>query len=258
MQTRRFEDRVALVTGGSAGIGKAICERLAGEGARVAVLDLDEERGRHVADIIQKSGGRAIFCRLDVSKEGDVERTVAAVVSELGGLDVVVNNAGISGANKPTHELSAEEWREVMRVNAEGLFFVTKHAIPYLRSQQRGSIVNLSSIYGIVGAPDLPPYHASKAAVREMTKVDALYYAQDGIRVNSVHPGFIWTPLVEELAERSSEGKEAFRRQLDQLHPIGHIGAPEDVAAGVAFLASDDARFITGSELVIDGGYTCR
>jgi NAD(P)-dependent dehydrogenase (short-subunit alcohol dehydrogenase family) len=127
-----------------------------------------------------------------------------------------------------------------------------------LRQAQGGSIVNLSSIYGIVGAPDIPPYHASKGAVREMSKTDAVLYAKEGIRVNSVHPGFIWTPLVEALAEESEDGVEAFRHHLDSLHPVGHVGEPEDIAAGIAYLASDDAKFVTGSELVIDGGYTAR
>jgi NAD(P)-dependent dehydrogenase (short-subunit alcohol dehydrogenase family) len=187
-----------------------------------------------------------------------VRDTLQAVAERFGRLDVLVNNAGISGANKPPHEVTAEEWDEVMAVNVRGVFYCTKAAIPLLREAGGGSIVNLSSIYGIVGAPDIPPYHASKGAVREMSKTDAMFYAPDGIRVNSVHPGFIWTPLVEAMAEESEEGKDAFRRNLDALHPIGHVGAPEDIAAGIAYLASDDAKFVTGSELVIDGGYTAR
>jgi NAD(P)-dependent dehydrogenase (short-subunit alcohol dehydrogenase family) len=121
-----------------------------------------------------------------------------------------------------------------------------------------GSIINLSSIYGIIGAPDLPPYHASKGAVRLMTKTDALLYAKDKIRVNSVHPGFIWTPLVEQLAKSSPQGLEAYRRELDAKHPLGHVGEPDDIAAGIVYLASDEAKFVTGSELVIDGGYTAQ
>jgi len=170
----------------------------------------------------------------------------------------VVNNAGISGINKPTDEITVEEWEQVIAINVRGVFLCTKHGVKHLRNAGGGSIVNLSSIYGIVGAPDLPPYHASKGAVRLMTKTDALLYAKEGIRVNSVHPGYIWTPLVEALGRESPQGVEAFRRELDEKHPIGHVGEPEDIAAGIVYLASDEAKFVTGSELVIDGGYTAR
>jgi NAD(P)-dependent dehydrogenase (short-subunit alcohol dehydrogenase family) len=139
-----------------------------------------------------------------------------------------------------------------------GVFFCTKHAIPVMQQGGGGSIINLSSIYGIVGAPDIPPYHASKGAVGLMTKTDALLYAKDHIRVNSIHPGYIWTPLVEELGERSDMGVEAFRKQLDSLHPIGNVGEPEDIAYGAVYLGSKESKFVTGSELVIDGGYTAQ
>jgi len=145
-----------------------------------------------------------------------------------------------------------------MSVNVTGVFLCTKHAIPYLKKSDGASIINLSSIYGLVGAADLPPYHASKGAVRLMSKNDALLYAKDNIRVNSVHPAFIWTPLVEELGKNSPDGVEAFREQLDKRHPIGHVGEPEDIAHGIVYLASDEAKFVTGSELVIDGGYTAQ
>ena len=144
-----------------------------------------------------------------------------------------------------------------MNVNARGVFLCTKHAIPHLRRRGGGSIVNLSSIYGLVGAKDNPPYHASKGAVRIMSKTDALLYAEEGIRVNSVHPGFIWTPMVEGFLRAAGDVEEG-RRQLDRLHPVGHIGRPQDVAYGVLYLASDESAFVTGSELVIDGGYTAR
>ena len=170
---------------------------------------------------------------------------------------MLVNNAGISGTDKPTHELTEEEWDEVMAVNEKGVFFCTKHAIPYMQEAGGGSIVNLSSIYGIISAPDIPPYHASKGAVRLMTKTDALEYAEDDIRVNSVHPGFIWTPLVEEYLDEQGDVEKG-RAQLDELHPLGHVGEPDDIANGIVYLASDESKFVTGSELVIDGGYTAR
>lgn len=254
----RVKGKVALVTGGGKGIGKSACLLLAREGAAVAVTDIDEEAGREVAEEIRREGGKAEFFRLNVTSEEEVKEVMAAAVDTFGRLDILVNNAGIAGVNKPTDQIPAEEWNKVIRINVSGVFFCTKHVIPHMRRAGGGSIINLSSIYGIIGAPDLPPYHASKGAVRLMSKTDALLYAGDNIRVNSIHPGYIWTPLVEELAEQSPDGKEAFRRGLDGKHPIGHVGQPDDIGYGVVYLASDEAAFITGSELVIDGGYTAR
>jgi NAD(P)-dependent dehydrogenase (short-subunit alcohol dehydrogenase family) len=176
------------------------------------------------------------------------------VVKEFGKLDATVNNAGVAGADKPTHELTEKEWDTVMNVNVKGVFFCTKYAIPHMKKGGSGSIINLSSIYGLVGAGDIPPYHASKGAVRLMSKNDAITYAKDNIRVNSVHPGFIWTPLVEELGKN----KPGFRKQLDSLHPLGHVGEAKDIAFGILYLVSDESKFVTGSELVIDGGDTCK
>jgi NAD(P)-dependent dehydrogenase (short-subunit alcohol dehydrogenase family) len=254
----RLTGKVAIVTGGALGIGAAACEMMAREGAAVAVTDVLDDEGKKTAERILSAGGRARFWHLDVSDEAEVERVFSEVAGDeaFSKLDVVVNNAGIAGVNKPTDEVTAEEWDKVINVNVRGVFFCIKHAVPHLRRAGGGSIVNLSSIYGIVGAPDLPAYHASKGAVRLMTKTDALIYAKDKIRVNSVHPGYIWTPLVEELGRDSPQGLEVFRRELDRKHPIGHVGEPNDIAYGVVYLASDEAKFVTGSELVIDGGYT--
>lgn len=254
----RLTGKVAIVTGGSLGIGAATCEMMAREGASVAVTDVLDKEGEGVAEKIRSSGGKARYWHLDVSDETEVERVYEEVAEHFGKLDTIVNNAGISGANKPTDELTAEEWDQVMNVNVRGLFFCTKHAIGHLRSAGGGSIVNLSSIYGLVGAEDIPPYHASKGAVGMMTKTDALFYAKEKIRVNSVHPGFIWTPLVEEFAGRDGGDVAEVRRALDERHPVGHVGEPDDIAAGIVYLASDEAKFVTGSELVIDGGYTAR
>jgi len=254
----RLTDKVAVVTGGALGIGAAACEMLAREGAAVAVTDLLDDEGAAVVERIETAGGKARYWHLDVAEEAEVQRVFGEIADAFGKLDVVVNNAGIAGANKPTDEVSLEEWERVIAVNVRGVFLCTKHAIGHLRDAGGGSIVNLSSIYGIIGAPDLPPYHASKGAVRLMTKTDALLYAKEGIRVNSVHPGYIWTPLVEDLGRQSPEGVEAFRRELDAQHPIGHVGEPDDIAAGIVYLASDEAKFVTGAELVIDGGYTAR
>lgn len=254
----RVKDKVALVTGGGNGIGKSACLLLAREGAAVAVTDIDEEAGREVVEEIIREGREAAFYRLDVSSEKEVEKVMAATADRFGRLDILVNNAGITGVDRPTDQILEEEWDKVIKVNVNGVFLCTKHAVPYMKKAGGGSIINLSSIYGLVGAPDLPAYHASKGAVTLMSKTDAMLYAGDNIRVNSIHPGYIWTPLVEELARQSPDGPEQFRRQLKEKHPIGHVGQPDDVGYGIVYLASDEASFITGSELVIDGGYTAR
>ncbi len=253
----RVDGKTAIVTGGALGIGKASALRLAEEGAQVAVTDVKRDAGKSVVEEIEDTDGSAQFWPLDVSDEDEVEHVFDEVARAFGGIDVLVNNAGISGTDKPTHELTEEEWDEVMAVNEKGVFFCTKHAIPYMQEAGGGSIINLSSIYGIVSAPDIPPYHASKGAVRLMTKTDALEYAEDNIRVNSVHPGFIWTPLVEDYLGDQGDVDEG-RKQLDELHPLGHVGEPDDIANGILYLASDESKFVTGSELVIDGGYTAR
>lgn len=255
---KRLEGKVAVVTGGVLGIGRATSLLLAKEGAKVAVLDLKDKEGQIVIDEINKNGGTAKFWHLDTTKEKEVISVFADIVSEFGKIDVLVNNAGISGVDKPTHEITEAEWDNVINVNVKGVFFCAKHAIPYMQKAGSGSIINMSSIYGLVGAGDIPPYHASKGAVRLMSKNDALHYAKDNIRVNSIHPGFIWTPLVEDLGQRSADGVVAFRTHLDSLHPIGHVGEPTDIAYGVLYLASDESKFVTGSELVIDGGYTAQ
>lgn len=253
----RVEEKVAIVTGAAAGIGRATAVLLAREGARVAVTDVDEEGARAVVDEIEGVVGAARPWKLDVSDEDRVAYVFGKVAERFGGIDILVNNAGIAGVDKPTHEVSAEEWRRVMDVNVMGVFHCTKHAVPHMRKRGGGSIVNLSSIYGLVSAPDVPPYHASKGAVRLMSKTDALLYAEDGIRVNSVHPAFIWTPMVEGFLASKGDVEEG-RAEIAALHPLGHMGEPDDIAYGILYLASDESKFVTGSELVIDGGYTAR
>lgn len=255
----RMKDKTVLVTGGALGIGRATCLLLAREGARVAVTDVRDAEGAALAAEIERAGGTARFWHLDVTREAEVERVVAQATALLGPVTILVNNAGIAGANKPTHEITEAEWDAVQAVNVKGVFFCTKHVIPGMKSAGRGSIINLSSIYGLVGGADVPPYHAAKGAVRLMTKTDALLYARDRIRVNSVHPGYIWTPMVEGVGRGDGSGDlEEFRRQVGELHPLGHLGEADDVAYGILYLASDESKFVTGSELVIDGGYTAR
>lgn len=255
---QRVKDKVIIVTGGALGIGQATSLLCAQHGAKVAVADINDQEGRKVVKQIQDNGGHAHFWHLNTADEKEVQKVFNEINTKFGKIDVLVNNAGIAGINKPTHEISEQEWDALMAINVKGVFFCTKHVIPYLKNNKGGSIINLSSIYGLVGAPDLPPYHASKGAVRLMTKTDAMLYAKDKIRINSVHPGYIWTPLVEKLGEQFPEGMAAYRKHLDSLHPLGHVGEPDDIAYGILFLASDESKLMTGSELVIDGGYTAR
>ena len=256
---KRVADKVCIVTGAALGIGRACVTRLAEQGARVALFDVVDDEGTALAETLRLRGFAARYWHVDVSSESSVRTAIDAVAAHFGGVHVLVNNAGIAGVNKPTHELTEAEWDRVQAVNVKGVFFGVKHAIPHLRAAGAGSIINLSSIYGLVGAADVPAYHASKGAVRLMTKTDALLYAPDRIRVNSIHPGFIWTPMVEHhLRDSGADDLAVARRQLDALHPLGHVGEVDDIAWGVVYLASDEARFVTGSELVIDGGYTAR
>ena len=255
---KRVENKIAIVTGGALGIGEACCLLLAKNGAKVAVTDIKDDEGKKLVSNIRAMGGVAEFWHMDTSDEEEVKNVLSAIKNKFGKIDILVNNAGISGVNKPTHEITSDEWDKVMLINVKGVFYCTKYAIPFMKENGSGCIINLSSIYGIISAPDIPPYHASKGAVREMSKTDALLYAKDKIRVNSVHPGFIYTPLVEDLGKRQPEGLEAFKKETAALHPLGHMGEPDDIAYGVLYLASDEAKFITGSELVIDGGYTAK
>ena len=255
----RVQGKTCIVTGGAVGIGHACVQRLAEEGAAVAIFDRMDGEGQALADAITHAGGNARYWHVDVTREADVARAIDEVADHFGGVDVLVNNAGISGSTKLTHEISEAEWDLVQAVNVKGVLFCCKHAIPHMRRAGGGSIVNLSSIYGLVGAPDVPAYHASKGAVRLMSKTDAMSYAPDRIRVNSVHPGYIWTPMVEHHLQASGATDiDAARAEVGRLHPLGHMGDADDIAWGVVYLASDESKFVTGSELVIDGGYSAR
>lgn len=252
----RLVGKVVVVTGATLGIGRACVHRMAEEGAAVAALDVSGPEKVGLEELADHKRSCA-FWRCDVSREADVRATMQHVADHFGRIDVLVNNAGIAGVNKPTHELTEEEWDRVQSVNVKGVFFCTKHVIPHLRRAGGGSIINLSSIYGLIGAADSPPYHASKGAVRLMTKTDAMIYAPDRIRVNSIHPGFIETPMVETYLAGADDAAAA-RRAVADLHPLGHLGQADDIAWGAVYLASDQAKFVTGAELVIDGGYTAR
>ena len=256
---KRVDNRICIVTGAASGIGRAAAVRLAEEGARVALFDVQDDAGRELAAGLEGRGLPARYWHVDVTSEAAVKGAIDGVANHFGGLHVLVNNAGIAGASAPTHELSEADWDRVLAVNVKGVFFCTKHAIPHLRRARGGSVVNLSSIYGLVGAADVPPYHASKAAVAMMSKTDALLYASDRIRVNSVHPGYIWTAMVvEHLRATGAVDMALAREQLGKLHPLGHVGEVDDIAWAIVYLASEESRFVTGSALVVDGGYTAR
>ncbi|MBB2157561.1 glucose 1-dehydrogenase [Gluconacetobacter diazotrophicus] len=250
----RVSGKVAIVTGASRGIGKATALMLAREGARVAVADLKEDEGQAVVAEIGAAGGEALFVPLDVSSEDAWTQAMAAVTSRFGRLDIAVNNAGIafSGTVEST---DLAEWRRVQSINLDGVFLGTKFAVAAMKDHG-GSIINLSSIEGLIGDPTLAAYNASKGGVRLFTKSAALHCARSGykIRVNSVHPGYIWTPMVQGL----TADQAAAREKLVALHPIGHLGEADDIAYGILYLASDESKFMTGSELVIDGGYTAQ
>lgn len=260
MAQARAEGKVAIVTGSTYGIGEAIAKVLAEEGAVSIITGRTQEEGKKGVQEIVQAGGKADYYPLDVTDEERVKEVARAVYEKYGRIDILVNNAGIAGPNKPTHEYTRAEWEMVFDVNVTGAFLCTKYVVPYMQRQKSGNIVYISSIYGIIGAPDVPAYHATKAANRVMAKIDALLYAKDNIRVNSVHPGFIWTPMVEnflkEQSTKTGASIEELRKGLDSLHPIGHIGEPDDIAYGVLYLVSDEAKFVTGTELIIDGGYT--
>ena len=254
----RLTGKVALVTGGAMGIGEACARLFAREGASVAITDVNVELGSKLAEDINCAGGAALFVEHDVAEESGWRRAIGATIERFGRLDIVVNNAGL-GIGGDVEHTTLEDWRRLMRVNLDGVFLGTKYGVQTLRQYGGGSIVNLSSIEGLVGDPNLAAYNSSKGGVRLLTKSAALYCAKAGykIRVNSVHPGYIWTPMVEHYLQTSGD-VEAGRRAIDALHPLGHIGEPDDIAYGVLYLASDESKFMTGAELVIDGGYTAQ
>ena len=246
----RLEGKVALISGGARGMGAEEALLFAREGAKVVIADVLDE-GRDIA--AQIGGGQAVFARLDVTNEGDWQRAVSLAEEVYKRLDILVNNAGVSAVGG-IEDTTEEEWDRVMSVNAKGVFLGTKYAIPAMQRAGGGSIINISSQLGIVAMNESSPqYIASKGAVRLLTKSSAIQYAADGIRCNSVHPGPIVTPMTE--GRRSDP---AVRELMTSRIPLGRYGEAIDVAYGVLYLASDEASFVTGSELVIDGGWVAQ
>ena len=245
--TGRLSGKVALISGAALGMGFAETQRFANEGACVVASDILVDEGEQLVSEICKSGGKATFVKLDVTSETDWQEAVETVVNTYGKLDILVNNAGIV-ALEGVEDTTLELWNKVMAVNSTGVFLGMKAAIPAMRKNGGGSIINISSVWGITGTAGATAYQASKGAIRTMTKSAAVQYAAEGIRVNSVHPGIITTPMVEGVPDEMRESVVA-------QTPMGREGLPEEVANMVLFLASDEASYVTGGEYLVDGGY---
>ncbi|HIF17380.1 MAG: glucose 1-dehydrogenase [Cycloclasticus sp.] len=247
----RVSGKIVLVTGAAMGMGRTHCELLAEEGATVIVTDMNTTEGVATADSINAAGGKAEFLPLNVTNESEWISVVEQIVAKHGQIDVLVNNAGIL-IIKAVEETSTEEWDRTFDINVKGVFFGTKAVLPAMQKAGGGSIVNISSIYGIVGAPVSAAYQATKGAVRLFTKATAVDYAQYNIRVNSVHPGVIDTPMTKDLLH----GDEEVRQAIMGTTILNRPAQPREVSYAVLHLASDDSSFMNGSEMVVDGGYT--
>ena len=255
----RVAGKVVLITGGASGIGLASAEACAREGAVVVITDVNAKEGEAQASRLATAGLKVEFARQDAASEADWKRTVDEVLDRHGRLDVLVNNAGVA-VIAPIDQETLEGWRRTQAVNMEGVFLGTREAVRAMK-ERGGSIINISSIEGIIGDPMIPAYNASKGGVRIFTKSVALYCAQQGygIRVNSVHPGYVGTPLVENaLNALPAEQVAALQQDLIARIPLGRIAEPSEIANVVLFLASDESSYMTGSELVVDGGYTAK
>ncbi|MFP3854846.1 MAG: SDR family NAD(P)-dependent oxidoreductase [Anaerolineales bacterium] len=252
----RFENRVVMVTGASVGIGKASALAFAREGAKVAIVDVDEKQGKVSADEVDNQAGQGLLIHADVSKEEDVRRSMADIHERWGDLDVLVNNAGIYRQGM-ADDTPTEEWLQVLGVNLTGPFLCTKHAIPSMVRKGGGVIVNVASEAGLVGIGNQVAYNVSKGGVIALTRSCAVDLAERGIRVNAVCPGTTQTPLVEEAVNRA-EDPEAARRGLEEIRPLNRLGDPSEIASAILYLASDDAAYATGSIFSMDGGYTAQ
>jgi len=245
-----LENKVALVTGGGSGIGRACALAFAREGAKVVVADVMERGGKETVQMIKEAGGESIFVKTDVSKTDDVEALVKRTVDTYGRLDCAINNAGIEGIMAQTADYTEENWERVININLKGVWLCMKYEIPEMQKQGGGAIVNMASVAGLVGFQEMPAYCASKGGIIQLTKVAALEYAKAGIRVNAVCPGVIRTPMVE----RVTGGNPEAEAQFAAMEPIGRMGTPEEIAESVVWLCSDAASFVTGHPMVVDGG----
>ncbi len=257
----RVADKIVLVTGAASGLGEASARLLAREGATVVLTDLNEAAGKRVLAGIEAEGGSGMYANLDVTQEDQWTSVMAVIKQRFARLNVVVNCAGTNIARSFPTDTTLADWRQLMAVNLDGVFLGTKHSLVAMQASDpvNGSIINISSIMGLIGMPGIAAYNASKGGVRLYSKSVALSCAERrlNIRVNTIHPGFIDTPLLRTAMARFDDPEEG-RRVYDALAPVGRLGTPDDIAYGVLYLASDESKFVTGSELVIDGGYTAR
>ncbi|WP_217587106.1 SDR family NAD(P)-dependent oxidoreductase [Lentibacillus saliphilus] len=246
----RLENKVAIVTGGSSGIGEWTVREMVKEGAKVVIADINEELGQKLADELNQDGKHTVFQFVDVSKEDDIVSMVNRAEAEFGKLDIIFSNAGI-GAMHPSTELDYEDWQRIISINLDGVFLCAKHAIKAMQKTGGGSVINCSSILGHVGQAATAAYTAAKGGVTNLTRALAVEYAKENIRVNAICPGYVDTPILDGV---EPEMKEA----LISLHPIGRLGRPEEIAKAAVFLASDEASFVIGANLLVDGGYTAQ
>ncbi|MCM3239193.1 glucose 1-dehydrogenase [Heyndrickxia oleronia] len=250
----RLENKVAIITGGGTGIGRETALLFAKEGAKVVVTDINEESGSQTVKDLQANGNEALFIHHDVSNEDDWKKVAKETIDQFGKVDILFNNAGIYKI-KPLAEIALDEWNRLMSINVTGVFLGMKHIMPLMAKQKKGSVINASSIAGLMGSPGHVLYGASKGAVRIMTKDAAMEYAHVGVRVNSIHPGYIDTGMADYASEVTGSSKDELGKNL---FPLGHLGSVKDVANTVLFLASDESAFSTGAEFVIDGGATAK
>jgi NAD(P)-dependent dehydrogenase (short-subunit alcohol dehydrogenase family) len=253
-QEMTLKDKIALVTGAATGIGEAIAFRFAEFGATVVVSDVDPDRGGKTAYDIEQKGGRSLFVEADVADADAVEKLLQKTVEQYGRLDCAINNAGIEGTQAPTAECDEKNWHKVIAVNLTGTFLCTKHEIAQMLRQNGGSIINVSSVAGLVGFANLPAYVAAKHGIVGLTKTAALEYAPKGIRVNAICPGVIRTEMIDRITGDNPEKEKEFIA----LEPIGRMGRPEEVADAAVWLASDRSSFVTGHALEVGGGFTAR
>ncbi|WP_440705938.1 SDR family NAD(P)-dependent oxidoreductase [Heyndrickxia oleronia] len=250
----RLENKVAIITGGGTGIGRETALLFAKEGAKVVVTDINQDSGNQTVKDLQANGNEALFIHHDVSNEDDWKKVAKETIDQFGKVDILFNNAGIYKI-KPLAEIELDEWNRLMSINVTGVFLGMKHIMPLMAKQKKGSVINASSIAGLMGSPGHVLYGASKGAVRIMTKDAAMEYAHVGVRVNSIHPGYIDTGMADYASEVTGSSKDELGKNL---FPLGHLGSVKDVANTVLFLASDESAFSTGAEFVIDGGATAK